>query len=77
MSGLDGNDSLRLSDVLADGATLSYTANAEDTGGVLTASDGVTTAQVSLVGQYVQAGFTLTSLAGVTGSVITYNPDQH
>ena len=30
----------------------------------------------TLVGQYEAAGFTLTSLAGVTGSVITYNPQD-
>jgi hypothetical protein len=77
VSGFDGNDMLQLSDILNDGsASLDYQANADGTGGMLTASDGTHTAHLTLLGQYDAAGFALTSLQGITGSVITYTPQE-
>lgn len=46
-------------------------ANEQGTGGTLTVTDGVNTAQVQLLGQYDAAGFTATADAG-SGTLIEY-----
>ena len=51
--------------------TMTYSANQDGTGGTLTVTDGVDTAQIDLVGQYDAAGFTASADVG-TGTLIEY-----
>jgi Ca2+-binding RTX toxin-like protein len=60
VAGLDGNDMLHFGDVAYSAATqVSYTANAGDSGGTLTLSDGTVSAQIGLIGHYDAADFHL------------------
>jgi ELWxxDGT repeat protein len=74
VSGLGAGDSVDMTDInLATLKPLKYTANAGNTGGTLTVSDGVDTAKIALLGQYMAAGFHDAGDSG-TGTVITYTP---
>jgi hypothetical protein len=75
ISGFDGNDRLLLSDIMAENATLSYTANADGKGGTLTVSDGTHAANIVLQGQYDIAEFqhSATSSGGTSITVIQHN----
>jgi hypothetical protein len=76
VSGFNGDDRLDLLDVnFASGATLKYTANADNTGGTLNVADGVHTANITLLGQYDAAGFQ-TEADKTTGTLISYH-DLH
>src|SRR5262249_10189357 len=87
VSGFNAGDSLDLADILFDnvpspeitsaahhapGTTLSFSANDAGTGGTLSVTDGVHTAQISLQGQYVATHFQIASDGG-GGTVVTYN----
>ncbi|RQZ10058.1 Ig-like domain repeat protein, partial [Burkholderia sp. Bp9031] len=74
VSGFGAGDSLDLTDVLfGDHTTLSFTANGAGTGGTLTVSDGVHTAQVALQGDLSGGSFQLAHDQG-SGTVVTYVP---
>ncbi|MHC4055236.1 VCBS domain-containing protein [Bradyrhizobium sp. 25ACV] len=73
VSGFDGNDHLDLLDVaFGDGTTASYVANQAGTGGILSVTDGVHTANISLLGQYDPASFQ-TEADKNTGTLISYH----
>jgi hypothetical protein len=73
VSGFNGDDHLDLLDVnFASGATLNYTANADNTGGTLSVTDGVHAANIALLGQYDPAGFQ-TEADKTTGTLISYH----
>ena len=72
--GFSAGDSIDMTDIkFATLKPLKYTANAGNTGGTLTVSDGVDTAKIALLGQYMAAGFHDAGDIG-TGTVITYTP---
>jgi probable HAF family extracellular repeat protein len=74
VAGFAGGDSIDMTDInFATLAPLKYKANAGNTGGTLTVSDGTNTAKIALLGQYLAAGFSDAPDSG-TGSVITYTP---
>jgi hypothetical protein len=73
VSGFNGDDHLDLLDVsFASGATLNYTANADNSGGTLSVTDGVHTANIALLGQYDPASFQ-TEADKTTGTLISYH----
>ncbi|RZM94518.1 adhesin, partial [Bradyrhizobium genosp. SA-3] len=73
VSGFDGNDHLDLLDVaFGVGTTASYVANQAGTGGTLSVTDGVHTADIALLGQYDAAGFQ-TEADKNTGTLISYH----
>jgi Ca2+-binding RTX toxin-like protein len=72
IAGLNADDTLHFGDVAFSAATqLSYTANAAGTAGSLVVSDGMHTAQLSLIGQYTAADFHLG--AGADGHALLSN----
>jgi hypothetical protein len=76
LSGFAAGDALDLADIAAGAnAVVSYTANADGSGGTLTVSDGTTTAKLSLLGQFAAGGFRAAADTGV-GTIITYEPPQ-
>jgi len=73
VSGFNGDDHLDLLDVaFGAGTTASYVANQAGTGGTLSVTDGVHTANVTLLGQYDPAGFQ-TEADKNTGTLISYH----
>ncbi|UPK25389.1 VCBS domain-containing protein [Bradyrhizobium sp. 195] len=73
VSGFDGNDHLDLLDVaFGTGTTASYVANQAGTGGILSVTDGVHTANISLLGQYDPASFQ-TEADKNMGTLISYH----
>ncbi|UCF53550.1 MAG: hypothetical protein JSV48_03645 [Bradyrhizobium sp.] len=76
ISGWQDGVQLDLGDIAFNETTsLAYAANAGNTGGTLTVSDGVHTASLQLLGQYSAADFALAA-DGNGGSVITNPVDQ-
>jgi hypothetical protein len=62
VSGFNAGDQLDLHDILsASGASAAYTANDAGTGGTLSVTDGVHTANIGLLGQYTSSDFELAS----------------
>jgi hypothetical protein len=57
LTGFGGNDVLDLSGILGASATLSYTENAQGTGGTLSVTDGTHTANIAFTGQYTASDF--------------------
>jgi hypothetical protein len=57
LTGFGGNDVLDLSGILGASATLSYTENAQGTGGTLSLTDGTHTANIAFTGQYTASDF--------------------
>jgi VCBS repeat-containing protein len=57
LSGFGGHDAIDLGDILAATASVTYTANTDNTGGVLTVSDGGNTANIAMIGHYTSADF--------------------
>ncbi len=57
LSGFGNHDSIDLNNILAATASISYTANAGNTGGILTVTGGNNTANIALSGQYASADF--------------------
>jgi hypothetical protein len=72
VSGFDSNDHIDLGDVqYSANTTVSYTANADNSGGLLTVSDGQHTTAVSLSGQYAASSFQIAADVG-TGTMVSY-----
>ncbi|MFM0032967.1 Ig-like domain repeat protein, partial [Paraburkholderia madseniana] len=72
VSGFGAGNTLDLADVLCnDHTTLSFTANDAGTGGTLTVSDGIHSAQIALQGGLSAAGFQFTHDQG-SGTAVTY-----
>ncbi|WP_439393019.1 VCBS domain-containing protein [Bradyrhizobium sp. PMVTL-01] len=70
VSGFNAGDQIDLHDILsASGASASYTANNAGTGGTLSVTDGVHTANIGLLGQYTSDDFELAS-DGAGGTLI-------
>ncbi|OSI44363.1 VCBS domain-containing protein [Bradyrhizobium canariense] len=73
VSGFNGDDHLDLLDVaFGAGTTASYVANQAGAGGTLSVTDGVHTANITLLGQYDPAGFQ-TEADKNTGTLISYH----
>src|SRR5207302_8414813 len=76
VSGFNGDDHVDLLDVaFGAGTTASYVANQAGTGGTLSVTDGIHTANITLLGQYDAAGFQ-TEADKTTGTLISYH-DLH
>ena len=72
VSGFNSGDHLDLVDVQFSAATeVTYAVNQDNSGGVLTVSDGTHTANINLVGQYSTADFHATNDSGM-GTLIEY-----
>ncbi|MBR1245105.1 adhesin, partial [Bradyrhizobium sp. AUGA SZCCT0274] len=75
VSGFNGDDQIDLLDVtFGEGTSVSYVENLEETGGTLTVSDGVHTANISLLGDYSADGFMFAADA-TTGTLLSYRDD--
>ncbi|UFW53238.1 MULTISPECIES: FG-GAP repeat domain-containing protein [Bradyrhizobium] len=76
ITGFGGGDRIDLSDIAfsSGGTTLGYSANASNSGGHLTVSDGPHIASLTLLGQYAATSFVLTS-DGHGGTLITAAQD--
>ncbi|MBR1298600.1 VCBS domain-containing protein [Bradyrhizobium sp. AUGA SZCCT0042] len=75
ISGFDGDDQIDLLDVtFGEGTSVSYVENLEETGGTLTVSDGVHTANISLLGDYSADGFVF-SADDTMGTLLSYRHD--
>jgi hypothetical protein len=74
VSGFNEGDRLDIVDVLSGtDTTLVFTANQAGSGGTLTVSDGMHTANISLNGQYSANGFHI-SADSSAGTLVTYLP---
>ncbi len=74
VAGFGAGDTLDLTGFAFGGTPkLSFVPNASNTKGVLTIKDGALTAAITLLGQYVNAGFQKAPDSG-TGTLITYTP---
>ncbi|WP_212384181.1 calcium-binding protein [Bradyrhizobium sp. AUGA SZCCT0158] len=75
VSGFNEDDHFDLLDVsFGEGTSVSYVENSEETGGTLTVSDGVHTANISLLGDYSADGFIFAADA-TTGTLLSYRDD--
>ena len=70
ITGFDGADVIDLANIEFGAASISYHANAGDSGGTLTISDGAHVAALSLIGDYSADNFSLA--ANLKGTSITY-----
>ncbi len=74
ISGFGGNDHIDLRDIgLTGSTTLGYAANSAGTGGTLTVSDGVNSANLALIGNYTAGSFAMAS-DNQGGTLITDPP---
>ncbi|OGA14874.1 MAG: hypothetical protein A3I63_08395 [Betaproteobacteria bacterium RIFCSPLOWO2_02_FULL_66_14] len=71
VSGFVSGTSLELGDVVFGGNTVVYQANDAGTGGTLIVSDGASSAQIALVGQYQAAGLQAAGESG--GTVVSHD----
>ena len=71
VSGFDSNDVLDLGDIVAASASFNFTANAQNTGGILSVTDGTHTANINLTGQYDAANFQVSTDSG-SGTLVSY-----
>ena len=75
VAGFDSNDVLDLADLaFGSSTTLGYAANGNNTGGILTVSDGTHAANIKLLGQYSATSFAM-SADGVGGTLV-FNPSS-
>ncbi|WP_354066516.1 VCBS domain-containing protein [Bradyrhizobium sp. OAE829] len=75
VSGFNEDDHFDLLDVtFGEGTSVSYVENSEETGGILTVSDGVHTANISLLGDYSADGFMFAADATM-GTLLSYRDD--
>ncbi|MBR1155264.1 VCBS domain-containing protein [Bradyrhizobium sp. JYMT SZCCT0428] len=75
VSGFNEDDHFDLLDVtFGEGTSVSYVENSEETGGTLTVSDGIHTANISLLGDYSADGFAF-SADDTTGTLLSYRHD--
>ena len=73
VSGFNGDDHLDLLNLaFGAGTTASYVANQAGTGGTLSVTDGVHTANIALLGQYDPASFQTEADKGI-GTLISYH----
>jgi len=72
VSGFDDGDRLDLHDIQFESVTIGYTANADNSGGILNVSDGVHAAHIALLGDYGISAFGL-SADDNAGTLISYN----
>jgi hypothetical protein len=62
VAGLRGQDAIDLADIaFGAGSTLGYAANADGSGGTLSASDGTRMANIALLGSYMASSFVAAS----------------
>jgi hypothetical protein len=74
ISGFGGQDAIDLTDISSGASsTLGYSPNADNTGGTLTVSGGVHTANIALIGSYMAASFAAAS-DGHGGTLVTDPP---
>jgi hypothetical protein len=74
ITGFGGQDQLDLLDLnFGANATLGYSANTDNSGGMLTVTDGLHTANLALIGQYAAGSFAMAS-DGHGGSLVTDVP---
>jgi hypothetical protein len=74
INGFSGQDQIDLGDIgFGANSTLGYTANADNSGGTLTVSDGSHVANIALLGQYAASSFVTTG-DGYGGTLITEPP---
>jgi VCBS repeat-containing protein len=73
ISGFTGSDTIDLANVGSATASISYLENAAGTGGTLTVSDGLQSAELSFLGQYSADNFNVVS-DHAKGTLITYVP---
>jgi hypothetical protein len=74
VSSFGGQDQFDLSDIaFAANTTLGYSANNNNSGGALTVSDGINTANIAMLGQYMASMF-VTASDGHGGTLITEPP---
>ena len=76
VSGLTAGDHIDLLDVALANGKLNYTPNADNTGGTLSVTDGSHTANISLSGNFDQAGFQVGPDKG-HGTLISYHDGFH
>jgi len=76
VSGMTSNDHIDLLDFNVNGTTLNYTPNADNTGGILSVTDGTHTASIALSGQFDPAGFLEEPDKG-HGTLISYHDGFH
>ncbi|MET3843466.1 VCBS repeat-containing protein [Bradyrhizobium sp. OAE829] len=75
VSGFNEDDHFDLVDVtFGESTSVSYVENTEETGGTLTVTDGVHTANISLLGDYSADGFAF-SADDTTGTLLSYRAD--
>ena len=72
VSGIAPGNHLDLLDFNSNATTLNYAANADNTGGTLSLSDGAHIANISLLGQYDPTGFQ-TQADMTMGTLISYH----
>jgi hypothetical protein len=72
IAGLDNNDSIVFGDIVADHASITYTAGVDGGIGQLEVTDGEHTAHVTLAGNYDAVNFHVANDGG-TGTTVTYN----
>jgi hypothetical protein len=76
IAGFGDQDGIDLSDIdFGSNATLGYMANAANSGGMLTVTDGVHTSNLALLGQYAASSFAMVS-DGHGGTLITEPPSS-
>jgi hypothetical protein len=68
LTGFNGNDVLDLSGIAGASATLSYTENAQGTGGTLSVTDGGHTASIAFAGQYTASDFHIAADQGYSSA---------
>ena len=75
LSGFDGNDTLDLEGMLGGSTTMSYNENAQGNGGVLTVTDGKTTANIAFTGEHAASDFHLDT-GGSANHVLVHLENQ-
>ncbi len=75
--GFNSDDQIHIADIAAGDATLSYAANSDGTGGLLTVSDGTHAATIALAGQYAAGEFQLASDADAGTAIVYVAHDHH
>ena len=75
LSGFDGNDTLDLEGFLGASTTMSYNENAQGNGGVLTVTDGKTTANIAFSGEHAASDFHLDT-GGSANQILVHLENQ-
>ncbi|OAF19403.1 DUF5801 repeats-in-toxin domain-containing protein [Bradyrhizobium neotropicale] len=75
LSGFDANDTLDLEGILGGSASMSYQENAQGNGGVLTVTDGKTTANIAFAGEHTASDFHVDT-SGTANQVLVHLETQ-